>query len=107
MEHDKLLRHAGSEPSSAIAERVQAARGRQTERLGKANTSMSNPDIKRYCALDSNTKVFMQKAMRTLDLSARGYMRVLKTARTIADLEGADTLTSNHLGEALQYRETA
>lgn len=106
VEHDKLLHHADSEPSSAIAERVQAARGRQTERLGKANASMSNPDIKRYCALDSDTKAFMQKAMRTLDLSARGYMRVLKTARTIADLEGADTLTSNYLGEALQYRET-
>ncbi|PSO43066.1 magnesium chelatase [Candidatus Saccharibacteria bacterium QS_5_54_17] len=106
VEHDKLIHHTGSESSQAIAERVAAARARQQERAGYPNASLSNRDIKQFAHLDEDTAAFMEKAMRTLDLSARGYMRVLKTARTIADLEAADRLNTDHISEALQYRET-
>lgn len=104
VEHDKLLKKAGSEPSSAIAERVHKARKTQHDRLDKANSAMSNRDIKKFCELGSETEAFMRKAMRTFDLSARGYMRILKTSRTIADLDGSTDITSQHISEALQYR---
>jgi len=60
--------------------------------------------VHRYCVLDNKSQLVLQSAMRQLDLSARGYHRVLKLARTIADLAGAERITAQHIAEALQYR---
>ena len=108
VEHNKLLKHTQDEPSHKIAARVEKARQRQHERLdGRTNASMTNAEIRLHCELDADTKNFYKRAMETLDLSARGYMRILKTARTIADLEGSDAVGSTHISEALQYRDQA
>ncbi len=65
---------------------------------------MTNADIKLFCGLDNAATQILTKAMNALDLSARAYMRVLKVARTIADLSGTKTIATPHLTEALQYR---
>lgn len=107
VEHDKLLTHRSGEPSATVAERVQAARQLQRERLaGRTNAVMTNAEIKRDCALDAEAKAFLEQATRALGLSARSYMRLLKTARTIADLEAATAVATPHISEALQYRNS-
>lgn len=106
VEHDKLLAHSSQESSRDIAERVAAARQRQKRRLdGTTNAGMDNAQVKRFCKLDSATKQFLESALRSLNLSARAYMRTLKTARTIADLEASTNITADHISEALQYRQ--
>jgi magnesium chelatase family protein len=70
------------------------------------NAEMGNSLMKKYVTLTEEDKVFFQQAATQLQLSARGYTRVLKVARTIADLEGAEQIGQKHLAEALQYRFT-
>ncbi|MEJ5348892.1 MAG: YifB family Mg chelatase-like AAA ATPase [Desulfosoma sp.] len=97
-----------AEPSRVVRQRVMAARERQRARFGKtgiyANAAMGPKDVERYCAIDSKGKRLLHEAMDTLHLSARAYHRILKVARTIADLEGSDTVYTHHLLEAVQYR---
>src|SRR5213075_1175426 len=86
-----------------------AARRRQQERAaGKrdvtCNARMGTRDLKAFCALDEATLELVKMAMNELKLSARAYDRILKVARTIADLAGSDRLTSEHISEAIQYR---
>lgn len=107
VDQDKLLSNHGGEPSEAIAKRVAAARLRQTMRFGdsrKANSDMSNSQIKQFCQLDQQASDIMAQAMTSLDLSARAYMRILKVARTIADLSGSELVRTADVSEALQYR---
>lgn len=107
VEQDKLLSARGGEPAANIAIRVAKARSRQLKRFDnsrKTNADMSNADIRQFCGLDKEAEAILAKAMTTLDLSARAYMRILKVARTIADLAGAKTISTPHLTEALQYR---
>src|SRR3989441_664928 len=97
------------ESSAQIRERVVAARRRQPERFaGKrsvtCNARMGTRELKAFCALDEATLELLKMAMNELKLSARAYDRILKVARTIADLAGSDELTSDHLSEAIQYR---
>src|SRR5437870_12462121 len=97
------------ETSAQIRERVVAARRRQQERFaGKRNVTcnarMGTRELKAFCALDEATLELLKMAMNELKLSARAYDRILKVARTIADLAGSDRLTSDHLSEAIQYR---
>jgi magnesium chelatase family protein len=96
------------EPSSAIRARVEAARVRQRSRFSgtriAANARMTQTQIKRHCALDPALGDLLQQAMEQLHLSARAYDRILKVARTIADLAGADRIAGPHLLEAIQYR---
>ena len=93
------------ETSASVRTRVIAARGRQLDRAGKPNARLSPREIERHCALDSAGKTLLQAAMARMGLSARAYHRVLKVARTIADLSGADAVGTAALAEALRLRE--
>ena len=98
-----------AEPSSAIRERVLAAREVQKARFAggrktAANARMSHSQIKKFCVLDETSTEMLRHAMEDLHLSARAYDRILKVARTIADLAGSERIESSHIGEAIQYR---
>ena len=93
------------EDSPAIRRRVIEARERQAARGGPGcKARMTLALMRRHCVLDATGRSLMERAVSKLGLSARAHDRVLKVARTIADLAGADQITTNHLGEAIQYR---
>lgn len=96
------------EPSRAIKARVAAARGRQTARYGLdgiyTNAQLKPRHVKKYCPIDASGQALLERAMTKLGLSARAYGRILRVARTIADLAGAERIDSTHLAEAIQYR---
>jgi magnesium chelatase family protein len=97
------------ETSAEIRERVIAARKRQHTRFADkpkitCNARMGSRELKAHCALDETTKELLKMAMAELNLSARAYDRILKVARTIADLAGAETIGSEHISEAIQFR---
>lgn len=100
---------AGSPPTplettAIVRARVIAAHERQLERAGKANAALTPPEIERDCALDTAGRRLMEQALVRLGLSARAFHRILKVARTIADLQGAPAIDTMHLGEAIGYR---
>jgi magnesium chelatase family protein len=97
------------EPSSTIRARVERARVIQRVRFREqrgvyANAHMSARDLRRHCKLTEPVESLLRQAVARLNLSARAYHRVLKIARTIADLAGAAELTTAHVSEAIQYR---
>lgn len=96
------------ESSKKIRGRVQKARDRQHFRLSKlnlvSNAEMSTRQVKEICILDEVGKKLLSSAIDKFQISARGYVRILKVARTIADLDESDVIGSNHLAEAIQYR---
>ena len=102
------LRVTSGDASTVVRQRVEAARNRQRARLRglplRVNAEMNTRQIRRFCAVPRDAEALLAAAMTRLGLSARGHDRVLKVARTIADLEGADTITAEHCAEALQYR---
>ncbi len=102
--HDELARAAGGEPSAAIRARVIAAHERQRARQGVANARLGAGDVEHFCAPGTRAAALLQRAVVQLGLSARAYHRVLKVARTIADLGDADAITETHVAEAVQYR---
>jgi magnesium chelatase family protein len=111
IDFEKLSSLAPAEPSSAIRERVNGARNSQTDRFegrgAQANADMSPADVREFCqvTLDEPARAFLKLATTQLGLSARAFHRILKVARTIADLEGSERLTSAHVAEAVQYRQ--
>jgi magnesium chelatase family protein len=97
------------ESSAQIRERVIAARRRQQLRFKDkpritCNARMGSRELKQYCALDESTLELLKFAMGDLNLSARAYDRVLKVARTIADLAGSEKIVGDYISEAIQYR---
>ena len=102
------LSTASGDPSAVVRGRVEAARERQRVRLRglrlRVNAELSSRGIRRFCPVPPDAERLLAAAMTGLGLSARGHDRVLKVARTIADLEGADTISAEHCAEALQYR---
>ncbi len=102
--HDQLLKQADGEPSSAIAARVERAFDTQLKRQGKGNNGLSTAEIDAHCKPDDAGEQLLRAAMTRLNWSARAYHRVLKVARTIADLAGATTIGQQHVAEAIQYR---
>ncbi len=108
VEYEKLADTRVAEPSVAIRARVESARDRQRQRFAGetclCNADMRPGDLRQHARLDDAGAAVMKAAMARLGLSARAFHRVLKLARTIADLAGVDALTAGHLAEALQYR---
>ena len=102
--HDELLKQADGEPSSAIAARVDNAFGTQLKRQGKGNHALSTTEIDTHCKPDAAGEQLLRNAMARLNWSARAYHRVLKVARTIADMAGAAAIGQPHVAEAIQYR---
>ncbi len=108
--YEKLSDDRRGEPSERIRARVMEARERQRYRFRDnprclTNADMGPTEVRQYCALDDAGHALMGTAMKQLHLSARAYHRVLKLARTIADLAGSDRIDAAHLAEALQYRQ--
>ena len=105
------MKHVGKtlgERSVDIRDRVEAARERQRERFEGSglysNADMGPKEVRQFCELDDAGRALVKAAMEQMGLSARAYHRVLKLARTIADLAGVDGIQAPHLAEALQYR---
>jgi len=102
------------ESSEEIQKRVQKARDVQTRRYKntnsparariKANSEMTTKSVKEFCQLSVGCRTMMVSATNAMNLTARSYFKVIKIARTIADLAGEDNITTSHLAEALQYR---
>ena len=108
VKYEKLESDIKLESSEKIKERVNMARKIQLERY-KNNKIFSNSEltpklIEKYCKLDEKSKTLLEKAFNRLGLSARAYARILKVARTIADMEKSENIQSSHLLEAIQYR---
>ncbi|MEG3127622.1 YifB family Mg chelatase-like AAA ATPase [Pantoea cypripedii] len=93
-----------SESSADVLQRVLAARQRQIDRSGKVNAHLSNADIQRWCELPQDDAKWLEEVLNSLGLSVRAWQRILKVARTIADLAGEPQITRLHLQEAVGYR---
>lgn len=103
------LRSSAGEGTESVARRVAEARALQNERFGPqattpTNSAMTPEQLRRFCAVDAAGRGLLDTAFERLGLSARALDRVLKVARTIADLNGSDAVRSAHLAEAIQYR---
>jgi magnesium chelatase family protein len=94
----------GGESSKTVRERVARAAARQHARQGKPNAQLQTREVERWCALGTDGEALLKRAFAQLSLSARAYHRILKVARTVADLAAADTLSSSHVAEAIGYR---
>ena len=104
LSEDELLTAAQGEPSALIRERVQVARNIQLQRQGCANYALSSEQVERLCQPDEAGRSLLRQAISQLDLSARAYQRILRVARSIADLAAASSIKSVHIAEAVQYR---
>jgi magnesium chelatase family protein len=112
VEYEKLSDKRTGEPSNTVRQRVEAAREIQRHRInsdGKpyifsCNAEMRPAEVRKFCKLDETSSSLMRSAMTQLQLSARAYHRILKLARTVADLARSEEIQSVHLAEALQYR---
>ncbi|MBI4338104.1 MAG: YifB family Mg chelatase-like AAA ATPase [Chloroflexi bacterium] len=109
VEYEKLTGEATGEPSEVVRARVQAARERQRRRFAGTpllcNAEMGPAQVWQVCKLESGAQGLAKVAMEQLHLSARAFHRTLKVARTVADLAGAETISTVHLAEAVQYRQ--
>jgi magnesium chelatase family protein len=105
---EKFTEEVQGESSASIRVRVEKARGLQSKRFLDSptvcNSEMSSQQIKNYCRLDEGCIELMKNAVSNLHLSARAYYRIVKVARTIADLTEAENIAPDHIAEAIQYR---
>jgi magnesium chelatase family protein len=97
------------ERSNCIRERVIRARNIQVDRFKNkhgiyANAQMSTADVKKICTLNEASQQLLKQAMQRMNLSARAYDRIIKVSRTIADLDSSETIKTDHIAEAIQYR---
>ena len=106
LDYEELKRRKPAEPSAAIKKRVDAARAIQRRRFGeeRSNAYMDTKDLRSLLRLDPEGDRLMKDAFDALGLTARSYDRILRVARTIADLAGSEAIAPEHLAEAIQYR---
>ena len=108
LEFDELSRREPAESSAQVKQRVDRARAVQMERGrpggAPCNTQLDQEELARFCALDESCQRLMKGAFDRMGLTARSYDRILRVARTIADLDGSESIQAHHLAEALQYR---
>ncbi len=108
VEFEHLRERREAESSDSIKQRVDAARDRQHRRFGEqsgmCNARMGPTELRYHCVLDDESAILMKEAFEAFGLTARSYDRILKVARTIADLDNSDRITSDHIAEAIQYR---
>ena len=100
----ELTAAANGEASDVIRSRVESARQRQLKRQNQPNAQLSTKEIEAFCTTDAAGEALLKQAIAKLDLSARAYHRILKVARTIADIAGSDAIHAAHIAEAVQYR---
>ena len=105
---EDLRRREEAEPSKTVRERVNQAREIQNRRFGQSsglcNARMGPDELRLYCKLDEESALLLRQAFDVFGLTARSYDRILKVARTIADLAGSEQITADHIAEAIQYR---
>ena len=110
LSEEELLAAPDGESSAAIRERVIAARRRQAERLERrnlhCNAQLTSRDLQEFCRLSSGGQMLMRQAIARFKLSPRAYDRILKVARTIADLADSPALREEHIFEAINYRRS-
>jgi magnesium chelatase family protein len=109
VDYQKLSSDRLGESSAEIRQRVEKVRQIQRERFAESSTiackaDMRIAEVRKFCKLDETSESLLRSAMSQMNLSARAYHRILKLARTIADLAGSETIQPPHLAEALQYR---
>ena len=102
------LKHSGGESSAEIKKRVVMAREIQNSRYKNepfySNSALEGDNIEKYCVLTKSAETLLKNAYSSMGLSARGYSRILKVARTIADLENSEQINEMHIAEAISYR---
>lgn len=102
---EELMRQSlTGEKSSAIRQRVEKSHQRQLNRQSKSNSRLSTKEIDQFCIMDTASENLLKNAINRLNLSARAYHRILKVARTIADLSAVEKINNQHIAEAIQYR---
>jgi len=108
VKYDKLTADSTEKQSILIREKIEKAREKQKQRFAGTkiltNSEMNLPEIKKYCGHDEKSQDLLKKYVDSGKLSARGYHRILKVARTIADLDGSDKIQYQYIAEALMYR---
>ncbi len=101
---ETLAERPGGESSATVRQRVEAATSRQLERQGKPNSRLSSSEIDQFCLPDQQGNELLKQATERLKLSARAWHRILKVARSLADLSGSPRVGASHVAEAIQYR---